>query len=199
MLVVVDTSSITPTPQQLRALTHPVRLRILGILRTEGPTTATALAERLGLNTGATSYHLRQLAQHGFIVDDEERGTGRERWWRAAPASTRTDFETLTRPEDQEALDAYLQTVVVVYTQMLQQMIEERATLPEQWRNASTLSDWRCRLNPEQAERLINTVSDLIEEFEAAEELPADDPDGVPYTIMFHGFPRPGGAAGGSS
>ena len=44
---------------------------MLGILRTEGATTATALAQRLGLNTGATSYHLRQLAQHGFIVDDE--------------------------------------------------------------------------------------------------------------------------------
>jgi predicted ArsR family transcriptional regulator len=195
----VDTSSITPTPSQLRALTHPARLRMLGILRTEGPTTATALAQRLGLNTGATSYHLRQLAQHGFIVDDEERGTGRERWWRAAHASTRTDLETLKEPEDQEALDAYLQTVVVVYSQMLQQMIEERATLSEEWRNASTLSDWRCRLNPEQAARLIEKVETVIEEFEAAEELPEDDPDGVPFTIMFHGFPRPGGPRGGTS
>ncbi|QIG45361.1 helix-turn-helix domain-containing protein [Nocardioides anomalus] len=195
----MDTSSITPTPQQLRALTHPQRLRMLGILRTEGPTTATALATRLGLNTGATSYHLRQLAQHGFIVDDEGRGNGRERWWRAAHASTRTDFEILTEPEDQEALDAYLQTVVVVYTQMLQQMVEERATLSDEWRNASTLSDWRCRLAPEQATRLIERVSAIIEEFEAEEELPEDDASGVPYTIMFHGFPRPGGPAGGTS
>jgi hypothetical protein len=82
---------------------------------------------------------------------------------------------------------------------MLQQAIEERSTLPDEWRNASTLSDWRCRLNPEQAERLINTVADLIEEFEKAEELPPDDPTGVPYTVMFHGFPRPGGQFGGTS
>jgi predicted ArsR family transcriptional regulator len=199
MLAIVETSSITPTPQQLRALTHPVRLRILGILRTEGPTTATALAQRLGLNTGATSYHLRQLAQHGFIVDDEGRGTGRERWWKAAHASTRTSMGEYPDQDDREALDAYLQTVVVVYTQILQAAVEERSTLSDEWRSASTMSDWRCRLNPEQAERLINTVSDLIEEFETAEELPADDLDGVPYTIMFHGFPRPGGATGGSS
>ncbi len=195
----MDNSSITPTPQQLRALTHPVRLRMLGILRTEGSTTATALAQRLGLNTGATSYHLRQLAQHGFIVDDETRGNGRDRWWRAAHASTRTNLEKYPDPADKEALDAYLQTVVVVYTQMLQQAIEERSTLPDEWRNASTLSDWRCRLNPEQAERLINTVADLIEEFEKAEELPPDDAPGVPYTVMFHGFPRPGGQFGGTS
>jgi predicted ArsR family transcriptional regulator len=195
----VDTSSITPTPHQLRALTHPIRLRMLGILRTEGATTATALAQRLGLNTGATSYHLRQLAQHGFIVDDESRGNGRDRWWRAAHASTRTSLEEYPDPADKEALDAYLQTVVVIYTQMLQQAIEERSTLPEEWRNASTMSDWHCRLNPEQAERLINTVSDLIEEFEQAEELPLEDDAGVPYTMMFAAFPRPGGQFGGTS
>ena len=192
--------SITPTPQQLRALTHPVRLRILGILRTEGATTATALASRLGLNTGATSYHLRQLAGHGFIVDDESLGTGRERWWRAAHASTRNDWEPADPdPADREAVDAYLQSVVVVYTQMLQQMIEERATLSHDWRNASTLSDWRFRLTPAQARRLIETVEGLVEEFEAEEERPESDPEAVPYTVMFHGFPRPGGADGGTS
>jgi DNA-binding transcriptional ArsR family regulator len=202
MLVIVDTSSITPTPLQLRALTHPVRLRILGILRTEGPTTATALAERLGLNTGATSYHLRQLAQHGFIVDDEERGNGRERWWKAAHASTRTEWEPAdAEPELKETVDAYLQTVVVVYSQMLQAAIEERSTLPEEWRNSSTISDYRCRLRPEQARRLIDRVSELVEEFERAEELDADDPDGLPYSVIFAGFPRPGdfGGRGGTS
>jgi len=192
----VERSEITPSPQQMRALTHPTRLRMLGILRTEGSTTATALAQRLGLNTGATSYHLRQLAQHGFITDDEARGNGRERWWRAAHASTRTDWEDDPDPADMETLDAYLQSIVVVYTQMLQQAVEERATLSMEWRNASTMSDWRCRLNPEQARRLIDVISEAIEEFEEAEELPADDPDGVPFTIMFNAFPRPGQLSG---
>ena len=55
---------------------------MLGMLRIDGPATATSLAARLGINTGQTSYHLRQLAQHGFVVDDDERGNGRERWWK---------------------------------------------------------------------------------------------------------------------
>jgi predicted ArsR family transcriptional regulator len=195
----VDTSSITPSPQQLRALAHPVRLRILGILRSDGPTTATALAQRLGINTGATSYHLRQLAQHGFITDAEGRGNGRERWWRAQHASTRTNWEEDPEPADRETLDAYLQTVVVVYAQMLQQAVEERSTLSPEWRNASTLSDYRCRLRPEQARRLLEQVDELIERFEEAEELGPDDPDGRTYSVVFAGFPRPGGAAGGAS
>jgi hypothetical protein len=88
--------------------------------------------------------------------------------------------------------------VVVVYTQLMQAAVEERSTLSDEWRNASTLSDWRCRLKPEQARRLIDKVSQVIEEFEEAEELPADDPDGFPYTVMFSGFPRPGGRSVGT-
>ena len=60
-------SSITPTAAGLRALSHPTRLKMLMLLRLGGPATATQLAQQLKLNTGATSYHLRQLAEHGFI------------------------------------------------------------------------------------------------------------------------------------
>ena len=99
-------SSVTPDIAGLRALSHPVRLRMLGLLRSEGPATATTLAQRLDLNTGATSYHLRQLAQHGFIAEDTERGNARDRWWRAAHDSTRTDFRA--QGESDEDVEAYL-------------------------------------------------------------------------------------------
>ena len=76
-------TSIAPDPTALKALAHPVRLRMLSLLRLDGPATASGLAARLGLNSGATSYHLRQLALHGFIEQDSERGNQRERWWRS--------------------------------------------------------------------------------------------------------------------
>jgi DNA-binding MarR family transcriptional regulator len=65
--------SITPSSAQLRALTHPIRLRLLGLLRIDGPQTASDLARRTGLNTGSTSYHLRMLAKNGFIEKDQDR------------------------------------------------------------------------------------------------------------------------------
>ena len=77
----------------VRGLAHPLRVKILGFLRTEGSATATMVAQRMGLNSGATSYHLRQLATYGFVVDDPERGVGRERWWRAAHAITQWDAD----------------------------------------------------------------------------------------------------------
>ncbi|MBO8193402.1 helix-turn-helix domain-containing protein [Streptomyces oryzae] len=70
-------------PATLKALAHPLRLRILRRLAAEGPATATALAAVLGENTGTLSYHLRQLESAGFIEDDPEHSSGgRERWWR---------------------------------------------------------------------------------------------------------------------
>src|SRR5690349_15426854 len=121
---------------------------MLGLLRVDGPATATSLATRLGLNTGATSYHLRQLATHGFIVEDEERGNGRERWWRAAHQATVTSGEVAKDEGGEETMDAYLQSVVVVMTELLQRAMEERPVLPDEWRRASTFSDWVVKLTP---------------------------------------------------
>jgi DNA-binding transcriptional ArsR family regulator len=177
-------STIVPTPRQLRALTHPVRLRMLGILRMEGSKTATSLAQRLGLNTGATSYHLRQLADHGFIEDDADRGTGRERWWRARYTSTRLEKPM---PDAAEEVDAYLQAVAVVFTEQLQRAMEERALLPEPWRQASTFSDWQVRLTPRRAREVVDTLDRLLSGIEDE-----DEDEAATFTINVNAFPRPG-------
>ncbi|MFI9104371.1 ArsR/SmtB family transcription factor [Streptomyces fildesensis] len=73
----------------LKALAHPRRQQILEHLALHGPATSATLARALDLNTGATSYHLRELDRHGFVEEAEGTGRGRERWWRAAPADLR--------------------------------------------------------------------------------------------------------------
>jgi DNA-binding transcriptional regulator GbsR (MarR family) len=167
---------------------------MLGMLRIDGPATATMLATRLGLNTGATSYHLRQLAQHGFVEEDSERGNARDRWWKAAHQSTTTD--TLAPGdaprEDRETLEAYLQSVVVVMTQTLQRSVEELALLPPEWGDATTYSDWVVRLTPARAKALVERVMAVIQ---AEEE--DDDEDAVQYVVQLNGFPYPGRVGGG--
>jgi predicted ArsR family transcriptional regulator len=183
----VDLTSITPAPQALKALTHPVRLRMLGMLRLDGPATATTLATRLGLNTGATSYHLRQLAHHGFVVEDAERGNGRDRWWRAAHQSTTWDTAGPVDSGEKDTLDAFLQSVVVVMTESLQRSVEELPLLPEAWREATTYSDWVVRLTPSRAralvEQLVATMQEIDEE---------DDDEAAPYMLQLSAFPYPG-------
>lgn len=75
--------------ESLKALAHPLRARLLTALRLEGPATASALGRRFDETSGSTSYHLRQLARHGFVEEEVGRGTARERWWRASHHGTR--------------------------------------------------------------------------------------------------------------
>lgn len=195
----MDLTSITPTASQLKALTHPVRLRMLARLRQDGPATATALARELELNTGATSYHLRQLAQHGFVVEDTDRGNARDRWWRAAHQSTTIDRTGLDEA-GREAVDAFQQAVATEHTAWLQQAMEERNRLPAAWREASTLSDFGLRLTAARAEELLAAVFDLVRSWEESPEDAAEDAaeDGAEdggaadLTLIIHAFPRPG-------
>lgn len=188
-MVIMDLTSITPEPHQLRALTHPVRLRMLGMLRVDGSATATMLATRLGLNTGATSYHLRQLAQHGFILDDTDRGTGRERWWKAVHASTRTEPSPAGDEDTSHGLDAYLQAVVTVYTEQLQRAMEERPLLPAPWRDASTYSDWHHRLTPSRARAVVAALEAAMDEVEDDND---EEGDAATFVVQIHAYPRPG-------
>jgi DNA-binding transcriptional ArsR family regulator len=184
------TSSITPSAAGLRALSHPTRLKMLMLLRLEGPATATRLAQQLTLNTGATSYHLRQLAEHGFIEEDVERGDARDRWWKAAHESTRANLVARTE-EEAESSEAYLHSVALMYTETLMQHAGERRYLPEPWRRASTTSDWHLRLTPERAEQMLDAVIGVVEQW-GDEEDDEGTPGAGDFVINLNAFPRPG-------
>src|SRR6188768_684937 len=91
----------------IRVLAHPLRSRLLTLLRAHGPATATDLARQLDTNTGATSYHLRKLASVG-LVEETEDGRGRERWWRASTASHEWRERDLAGDPDAEAASDWL-------------------------------------------------------------------------------------------
>jgi len=184
----VELTSITPSPAGLKALSHPVRLRMLGLLRSEGAATATTLATRLGINTGATSYHLRQLATHGFVVDDDSRGNGRDRWWKAAHQATSTARDPHPDRETRETLDAFLQSVAVIHTEQLQGAIEERSVLSDEWRAASTFSDWNLVLTPRRARALVDALAQVV----AATDEDEDDEAAAEFVVQLSAFPRPG-------
>ena len=88
----------------MRALAHPLRLRILGLLRVEGPQSVGMLAEATGAASGSVSYHVQTLAKHSFVVPAPEfERDGRERWWRAAHEMT--SWKTEEFIDDPEKFD----------------------------------------------------------------------------------------------
>jgi DNA-binding transcriptional ArsR family regulator len=82
----------------LAAMAHPLRRRLMDVLRVDGPATASVLAERTGQAVGNVSHHMRVLAAGELVAEAPELARDkRERWWRLASASTRwstRDFGT---------------------------------------------------------------------------------------------------------
>ncbi|MFY1673247.1 ArsR/SmtB family transcription factor [Plantactinospora sp. WMMB334] len=148
-------------PTSLRGLAHPLRVRMLNTLREHGPATATLLAERLGQSTGATSYHLRQLAQYGFVVEEPGRGAGRERWWRAAHRKTLLDGEEVGRDALPD-IETYLRSVAALYAERIDRWLNEMSGLPKEWERAWTLSNWQLRLTAAEAQEFADALRELI-------------------------------------
>lgn len=140
-------------PQALRALAHPLRLTLLGLLRLEGPSTATRLGRRAGESSGAASYHLRELARYGFVSEVRDRGTARERWWQATHGMTSwsaADFAA-DAPELVDQLHRY---AIGLRARLLSGWLADRATAPGEWEAAASLNDYALRLTPDQARAL---------------------------------------------
>ncbi|WP_051941376.1 winged helix-turn-helix domain-containing protein [Phaeacidiphilus oryzae] len=181
----------------LRVLAHPVRLRLLGLLRSEGPSTASRLAERLGLNSGATSYHLRKLAAGGLIAEDAERGSARDRWWRAVHRTSQFELGG-GDPEERETGSAYLREVAALYADRMRQAAEEAAYLPAAWRAAGTFSDLQYALTPEEATRMTEEIVELMARYPRYRP-DAELPEGAaPFVLQVQSFPRPGHLRGES-
>jgi DNA-binding transcriptional ArsR family regulator len=176
----------------LRGLAHPLRLRLLAALREYGPATASGLAGRLGESSGATSYHLRQLAAYGFVEDDPERGKGRERWWRAAHRGTAFDsgrFLSHPDPEVRGAVGVVLHEIATTHSQELNTWIGTMREWPEEWRQGWDISDFQVRLTPDLAEELIGRVHELIESYRGL--VPEDAEGSANVRSHVHLFPRP--------
>jgi DNA-binding transcriptional ArsR family regulator len=182
----MSTDAMRPDPDRdlildatsLRALAHPVRLRLLSALRERGPSTATRLARLTGLSSGATSYHLRQLAAYGMVVDDAQ-GSGRERWWRPANRNTYYDPAAATDPEERELGAAYLQGVASTYALSLQRAAEDYPGLPAAWSDVMTMSDWFLYVTPEQAMAFKDELLAVVSRYDDPDMTTADRPAGT--------------------
>lgn len=176
--------------EQLRALAHPLRSRLLSALRAYGPATATALADRLGSNSGATSYHLRRLAAAGLIDEDHVGGTGGQRWWRSRHESTTwVESEFDADPDDRAAVDWAIGHHVRLMTRWVEDWVESRREWSTQWRDAAALSDLELRLTPEGLALLSRDLHEVIERHRKDSD--SAEPGVERCAVILHAFPAP--------
>ncbi|WP_353813324.1 helix-turn-helix domain-containing protein [Agromyces sp. SYSU T00266] len=180
-------------PGPMRAMAHPMRLRIIGLLRMEGPATVGMLAATTGESAGSVSYHMATLAKHGFVEEAPELARDRrERWWRAAHEMTSWDaVEFLDDPARHAASEALRRTVLESYHRELLAALDAEATLEPEWIASSDSSDGAAHLTLEEFRELAAELAAVREKWWARRREPADGTRLVRW--ITHVFPRVGG------
>lgn len=151
----------------LRALAHPLRVKIYDILSQYGPQTASSLAERLGESSGSTSYHLRALAKHDLIQECADRGTGRERWWeRPVGGVSFANPEALATPAGRSATQLIMNEFLRNRHEQLMEFVNRGLGQPnhEAWETGTMISTATAQLTPEQSKELAHKIMALIDE-----------------------------------
>ncbi|MFE2550321.1 ArsR/SmtB family transcription factor [Streptomyces sp. NPDC059355] len=146
-----------PEPEQitdlsrLKAFTNPLRMQLYRLLYAAGSATATQLAEQADQAPSLVSYHLRKLAEHGFVTEAGGRSTdGRERWWQVASEDgwgfRGSDFAGT--PEEAAAVGAVTRAIHDTRTAQYGTYLDQSAGWGKAWTDAAFSSEWMLDLTP---------------------------------------------------
>jgi predicted ArsR family transcriptional regulator len=188
-------------PRALRAYAHPVRMKLMGLLRTRGPLTATQAADLLGESSGTTSFHLRQLAKYR-LVEEAGGGTGRQKPWRATTTSTAWDAIAET-PEAAAAAGMLATVAAERYFEQLMRWVEASPGEPAEWREAAWFGDRIMYVTAEELADLGSKVEEMVDVYFERQVKPELRPPGSRLVTYLHlAFPddytpaRPGKGSG---
>jgi DNA-binding transcriptional ArsR family regulator len=180
-------------PEALRALAHPLRIRILDLLPSRGPLTASKLGEIVGESSGSTSYHLRQLAKHGLVREVEGKGTARERWWERTPGGFSISSAGKDSPAGRQTAEAVNMEFlrlrnerVMAFVRAGQEMDEE--TL-ESWLGSTTFVTANKWATPEQMKAIVEAWERFTAEHIDPLRGQEGAPGAIPFEIHFDAFP----------
>ncbi|MFJ9033804.1 winged helix-turn-helix domain-containing protein [Streptomyces sp. NPDC102274] len=165
------------TGEELRE--HEVRTALLDLLAEVGAVTATEAASRLGYSSGLCSFHLRQLARHGYIEEAPHSG-GRARPWRlkrhtpTGSGPTEEQFGDLARGLEDESWQRWL---------------TQRDEAPSDWRHDEAFSAV-AYLTPEEMRRVAGAIRRALAPYQDREQRPLARPDSArPVALITRLFP----------
>jgi predicted ArsR family transcriptional regulator len=159
-----DPAGTEATPEELKAMAHPLRLRILRLCLHQ-PRTNKEIADRLGKDPATTLHHVRMLVSTGFLEAQEVRTGARGALEKPYLATRKSWTMRVSRPEDKE------QEMTAMVEALRDEMIDAGAdALVEGARIGVKLSARQAKAFERRIRKLI---ADLANEHE--------DPDGDEY------------------
>lgn len=171
-------------------MAHPLRRRLVDLLKVDGPATASMLAERTGQAVGNISHHMKVLAASELVEEAPELARDRrERWWRVVSAAVRwstRDFENdpATEAVAMAAMSLGLDRQVALLNEWRSASSDEHAA----WGEGPFSTDSWLRLSPHELEEFSKDVIGLIRRW-ADRDIPDDDVERGSVFVFAHGIP----------
>ncbi|BCJ63521.1 helix-turn-helix domain-containing protein [Polymorphospora rubra] len=192
---------IIDDPLAMRALAHPLRLKLCALVGREGSITAAEAARQLGVSQALASHHLRQLAKYGF-VEPAEAVDNRERPWRVTATSYSVDHggPSAAAEETWESIDLMERFLVDRVAAQLTDWQQRRGDQDPRWRDNTGVSQNLVYLTVEEAAELRQRWEKLITPLVQRRRLgdAASRPsDAVPVDVTLVVVPVPATPSGG--
>ncbi|MFF4271639.1 ArsR/SmtB family transcription factor [Streptomyces sp. NPDC001536] len=152
----------------LKALAHPLRMKLYRLLFVAEAATASQLAEQVDEAVSLVSYHLRKLAEHGLVEEAQSRSTdARERWWRpTSDGVTVRDKDFQDAPEKVAAHLAASRLFQEQRSDMYRTYLDERAHWGPEWNEAAYDSESLLRLTAGELAELKKELHDVLKRYD---------------------------------
>jgi DNA-binding transcriptional ArsR family regulator len=153
----------------LKALGHPLRIRLYRALYVAGTATASQLADQVDEAVSLVSYHLRKLAAHGIIEEARsDRGDARERWWQPTATSIVTrDEDWSDSPERVAVHTAVSRLYARQRGEMFEAYLDSQAAWPGDWRSAAVSSEYLLSLTAEELRQFGEELNEVVTKWRA--------------------------------
>ncbi len=183
---------IVSDPLRIRALAHPLRLRLLSYLEDTGQSTATQCAEALGESVASCSYHLRQLGKYDYIEQVQQ--PGRDKPWKAV-SRHRSMVPDATSPGSYYALSALAAIEVDAQMNRIRNWIDAYPQQPTDDIEVSSVMRHGFYATHAELLELRSSLHRLTDKFQGRQNYPETRPDGAVQANLFAVLniePKPG-------
>jgi DNA-binding transcriptional ArsR family regulator len=188
-MVKKDVRQVTDS-RVLAAMAHPLRRRLIDLLKVDGPATASMLADRTGEAVGNISHHMKVLAASELVEQAPELARDRrERWWRLVSAAIRWSARDF---ENDPATEAVAMAAASLGTERQLALLNAWRTASsdehESWGEGPFSTDSWLRLAPDELVEFSHEVIALIRRW-ADRDIPDDGVERGSVFVFAHGIP----------
>lgn len=186
-------SSPNPSAADARVLTamaHPLRRRLLDILRVDRAATASGLSRKTEQAVGNISHHLHVLARAGLIEEAPELARDqRERWWRRSSESIRWSALDADADPADVAVGTAAEAINLEHQLALtRSWLQKRERFAEPWQRAAFSSDGWLHLTVDELQRFDTELNELLLRWSSGGAFD-EDPDRESVFVFARGFP----------